>query len=91
MKTCMPFLYRQIEAINPNVLITLGATATEGILGPGVGITKRRAAMAGIQKINIGGRDIAVLPTLHPSYLLRNPPAKMDAAKDLALVKGYLK
>lgn len=86
MSACLPFLHKQLEIIQPKVILTLGSTATEGILGPGVGITKRRASIAGVQKFN----NIDVVPTFHPSYLLRNPAAKVEAAKDLAYLKRYI-
>jgi DNA polymerase len=66
MKTCVPYLHRQIEIIRPKVIVALGATAVEGLLGQKVQITKFRGLWQEF-------RGIPVMPTYHPSYLLRNP------------------
>jgi len=62
--TCSPFLFAQIEAIRPEVIVTLGAPATQLILGTREGITRIRGTWREV-------RGIAVLPTFHPAYLLR--------------------
>jgi len=62
--TCSPFLYKQITAIRPRVIVTLGSPATRTLLETKIGITKLRGtwqAFAGIP----------VMPTFHPAYLLR--------------------
>lgn len=66
MKTCLPYLLSQIELIQPQVIVTLGATAVEGLLGMTVAISKLRGRFQTFR-----GRP--VMPTYHPSYLLRNP------------------
>lgn len=81
---CSSFLSKQLNLVNPKVIVTLGASAIEALLGSGLGITKRRGKWE-------KWKDIPVLPTLHPSYLLRNPAAKIDCAADLKLVLEYLK
>ncbi len=65
MKTCLPYLLEQIELIRPKVMVALGATAIEGLLGKSEGIGKLRG------KFQIF-RDIPLMPTFHPAYLLRN-------------------
>ena len=90
VEACRYYLDMQLLTINPSVIVTLGATATEALLGPGIGITKRRAAIAGVSSITLCDKKIVVIPTLHPSYLLRNPAAKTDAAEDLALIKRHI-
>jgi uracil-DNA glycosylase len=65
MQTCIPYLHEQIDLIRPKVLVALGATAVEGLLGKTVGITRLR----GNWKIY---RNIPLMPTYHPAYLLRN-------------------
>jgi DNA polymerase len=65
MQTCIPFLHEQIDLIRPKVLVALGATAVEGLLGPTVGITKLRGNWRTY-------RGIPLMPTYHPAYLLRN-------------------
>jgi uracil-DNA glycosylase, family 4 len=65
MQTCIPFLHEQIDIIQPKVLVALGGTAVEGLLGKTVGITRLR----GVWQIY---RGIPLMPTFHPSYLLRD-------------------
>ena len=65
MKTCIPYLHEQIDLIRPKVLVALGATAVEGLLGKTIGITKLRGNWQAY-------RGIPMMPTYHPAYLLRN-------------------
>jgi DNA polymerase len=65
MATCISFLHAQIDLIQPKVLVALGATAVEGLLGKTIGITKLRGTWKTY-------RDIPLMPTYHPAYLLRN-------------------
>jgi DNA polymerase len=65
MSTCIPYLHEQIDLIKPKVLVALGATAVEGLLGKTVGITKLRGNWQTY-------RGIPLMPTYHPAYLLRN-------------------
>ena len=65
MAACLPFLHEQIDLIQPVILVALGATAVEGLLGKTVGITKLRGHWQTY-------RGIPLMPTYHPSYLLRN-------------------
>ncbi|HZI31069.1 MAG TPA: uracil-DNA glycosylase family protein, partial [Candidatus Binatia bacterium] len=63
--TCIPYLHEQIDLIRPKVLVALGATAVEGLLGKTIGITKLRGNWREY-------RGIPLMPTYHPAYLLRN-------------------
>lgn len=65
MQTCIPYLHEQIDLIGPKVIVALGATAVEGLLGKTIGITKLR----GQWRIY---RGIPLMPTYHPAFLLRN-------------------
>jgi DNA polymerase len=65
MKTCLPYLHEQIDLIRPKVIVALGATAVEGLLGKTVGITKLRGNWQTY-------RGTPLMPTYHPAYLLRN-------------------
>ena len=65
MATCIPYLHEQIDLIQPRVIVALGATAVEGLLGKTIGITKLRGAWKTY-------RGIPLMPTYHPAYLLRN-------------------
>lgn len=66
LAACHPWLERQIDLVSPSVLVALGATAVEGLLGKGVaGITQLRGSWQ-------NHRGIPLMPTFHPAYLLRN-------------------
>ena len=66
METCFPWVKRQIEIIQPKVMVALGGTAVEGLLGKmPSGITRLRGNWQEY-------RGVPVMPTFHPSYLLRN-------------------
>jgi DNA polymerase len=65
MKTCIPYLHEQIDLIRPKVIVALGATAVEGLLGKTLGITKLRGQWRTY-------RGTPLMPTYHPAYLLRN-------------------
>lgn len=83
MDSCKPFLVRQLDIVKPKVIVALGATAVEGLLGPGVGITRRRGKWGEYNKI-------PVMPTFHPSYCLRNPDSKKEVWDDLQIVMKFL-
>lgn len=80
MKACLPYLRRQLDLIKPQVIVALGATAVEGLLGATEGITRLR----GRWRLYQG--KLAVMPTFHPAYLLRNPAAKQEVWQDLQAV-----
>jgi len=65
MQTCIPYLHEQIDLIQPKVIVALGATAVDGLLGKTIGITKLRGQWRTY-------RGIPLMPTYHPAYLLRN-------------------
>ncbi len=77
---CQPFLERQLELLKPEVMVALGATAVEGLLGITDGITRLR----GKWKLYRGA--VPVMPTFHPAYLLRNPSAKHPVWEDMCEV-----
>lgn len=77
MAACRPYLEEQLELLAPQVIVALGATAVEGLLGIGGGITRLR----GTWRLYRG--KIAVMPTFHPAYLLRTPQAKREVWQDL--------
>ena len=83
IEACFPFLQEQIAVIKPRVICTLGAVATRAMLGPDVSITKIRGSIYDYEGIRL-------VPTFHPAYLLRNPPAKKYSWIDLKLVKKLL-
>jgi len=82
-QTCKPYLLKQIDIVNPEILVCLGKTAFMYLLNSDIAISKVRG-----QIFEYKGKK--VIPTFHPSYLLRNPSAKKDAYKDFLLIKGML-
>jgi uracil-DNA glycosylase family 4 len=85
--TCLPFIQRQIELVNPDVLVTLGNPSTQALLGTREGITKTRGRWF---KFHTGTREIRAMPTLHPAYLLRQPLSKRLAWRDFLAIKKEL-
>ncbi len=75
METCLPYLKDQIRLLKPKVIVALGATAVRGLVGL-EGISKLRGNWVKFEGIDL-------MPTYHPAYLLRNPPAKKDVWMDL--------
>jgi DNA polymerase len=80
---CMPFLLKQIKAIRPQVIVTLGKIATQAMLGIKEPITKIRGQW---QRFD----HIRVMPTFHPSYLLRFPKERRKTWEDMQRVMEYL-
>jgi DNA polymerase len=78
---CLPFMRRQIGLAAPRLLVCLGGSATQTLLGVKDGITRSR----GLWRDYVGeeGAPIPALPMFHPAYLLRQPAAKRQAWADL--------
>ncbi len=85
METCGQFLFRQLTVLNPKAICCLGSTAAKALLGTKEGVTKLRGNWQ-------RWRDIPVMVTYHPSYLLRpyNQEAKREAWEDLKKVLHYV-
>jgi DNA polymerase len=85
MNTCIPYLHEQIDLIRPKVIVALGATAVEGLLGKTIGITRLRGTWKTY-------RGIPLMPTYHPAYLLRNqaPSEKRRVWEDMLQVMEKL-
>ena len=81
MQTCLPYLAQQIEIVQPKVLVALGATAVEGLLGT-------RGTMRDLRGRWHSYQDTPLMITYHPSYLLRNqsPSEKRKVWEDMLLV-----
>ena len=77
--SCLPWLFKQISAIRPQIIILLGATAVKGLIDPNAKITKLRGKW-------MEWEGFLVMPTFHPSALLRNPALKKDAWEDFKMV-----
>jgi DNA polymerase len=78
---CLPFVRRQIALVAPRLLVCLGGSATQTLLGLKDGITRTRGVWRNYQSDD--GATIKTLPMFHPAYLLRQPAAKRQAWADL--------
>lgn len=85
MSACIPYLHSQIDLIQPKVLVALGATAVEGLLGKTEGITRLRGKWQTY-------RGVPLMPTFHPSYLLHNQALseKRKVWEDMLAVMEHL-
>ncbi len=83
VETCIGFVKKQIAAINPKVIVTLGNVPTHNLLGTKQGITKIRGTWQSYE-------GIPVMPTFHPAYLLRSPGEKGKVWSDIQLVMAKL-
>lgn len=83
-----PFIARQIELSGPKVLLTMGAPATQTLLGQKEGILRLRGRWF---EYAMGGKTIPALATLHPAYLLRQPSQKALAWRDLQALRAKLR
>lgn len=81
--SCQPFLEAQIDAIHPKVIVALGKFSAQWLLKTAEPITRMRGRRSDY-------KGIAVVPTFHPAYLLRNPAAKKDVWADMKLVLSLL-
>jgi uracil-DNA glycosylase family 4 len=84
---CLPFIQRQIELVNPDVLVTLGNPSTQTLLSVREGIMKTRGRWF---DYDTGTRTIRALATFHPAYLLRSPSYKRLAWQDLRSIAKML-
>ncbi|MGE0363467.1 MAG: uracil-DNA glycosylase family protein [Vicinamibacterales bacterium] len=81
--TCEPFLFQQIAAIRPRVIVALGKFAAQSLLRSTEPITRLRGRVFEF-------RGASLVPTFHPAYLLRNPPAKREVWEDMKKVREML-
>ncbi len=83
LDACRPYIRRQVEIIQPKVIVTLGRFAIQSLMEKGYAISSVRG-----QWLDYNG--IKVLPTYHPAYLLRNPVAKKEVWADMKKVMAEL-
>ena len=81
--TCKPYLEKQIEIIKPKLIVALGSTAYRYLTNDTTPISQVRGNF-------FKSDDIMILPTFHPSFLLRNPTSKKEAYIDMLKVKEFL-
>jgi uracil-DNA glycosylase len=84
---CLPFIRRQIELADPDLLVCLGGPSAQTLLGIKEGIRKARGRWF---NFHTGKRDIRALATFHPAYLLRSPLEKRLAWRDFLAIKKAL-
>jgi uracil-DNA glycosylase family 4 len=83
LDACRPYIRRQVELIQPKVIVTLGRFALQSLLEKSYGITSVRGTW-------LDYNGVKVMPTYHPAYLLRTPAAKKDVWTDMKKVMGEL-
>jgi uracil-DNA glycosylase len=81
--TCRPFLFRQIDAIRPRVIVALGKFAAQALLETDAPVSRLRGRV-------FEYRGASLVPTFHPAYLLRNPASKRECWEDMKLVRTLL-
>ena len=84
---CLPFIQRQIELVNPDVLVTLGNPSTQALLATREGIMRTRGKWF---DYDTGTRVIRAVATFHPAYLLRSPSYKRMSWQDLRAIAKAL-
>ncbi len=90
---CSPFLFRQIETIQPKILVALGAVAAKTLLGVNEAMARLRGQIYDFSTPRTQGGtpyDGKLAVTYHPAYLLRDPRQKKEAWKDLQMVMRFL-
>lgn len=83
VEQCEPFLFRQVEAVKPKVIVALGKFAAQSLLRTAEPITRLRGR-------SFNYRGATLIPTFHPAYLLRNPSSKRDVWEDMKKVRAIL-
>lgn len=83
VEQCEPFLFRQIDAVSPRVIVALGKFAAQSLLRTSDPITRLRGR-------EFTYRGAILIPTYHPAYLLRTPSAKRDVWEDMKKVRAIL-
>ena len=84
---CLPFILRQIELANPDILVCLGGPSSQTLLGVKEGIKRTRGRWF---NFHTGTREIRAVATFHPAYLLRSPLEKRFAWRDFLAIKKAL-
>lgn len=86
-QTCLPFIRRQIELVDPDILVCLGNPSSQTLLGTKEGIMRTRGKWV---DYDTGTRQIKAMATFHPAYLLRSPNYKRLAWQDFRSIKKAL-
>ena len=83
VETCEPFLFQQIDAVRPRVIVALGSFAAKALLRSNDSISRLRGRVYDF-------RGAKLIPTFHPAFLLRSPERKRDAWEDLKRARALL-
>ena len=84
IKRYLPYLLKHIELINPKILLLLGSTALNALIGNEIVISKARGKWVNKK---IGDSEVAIIASFHPAFLMRQPDQKKFAWEDLKMVK----
>ena len=84
IETCEPYLFGQVDAIQPKVIVALGSFAVRTLLKSDETISKMRGRV-------FSYRGAHLVPTFHPAYLLRNPEKKREVWEDMKKVRAMLR
>ena len=87
MAQCRPFIKRQIELANPDIIVSIGAVPARELIGTTSGILRLRGQW---KSYNVSGRKVPMMPSLHPAYLLRQPAQKKLAWRDFLAIRRKL-
>jgi DNA polymerase len=82
---CEPFLQRQVELVNPRLVLVMGRFAAQALLGTDASIASLRGR---VHRIDVAGRRVPVVVTYHPAYLLRNLGDKAKSWEDLCFARA---
>jgi uracil-DNA glycosylase len=82
--SCRPFLLRQLTAIDPEVVCTLGSHATQTLLNRTEPVSRLRGRFHNL-------KDLTIMPTFHPAYLLRHPERKREVWEDMKKIMALLR
>lgn len=78
---CLPYLYRQIELVNPSIIVLLGSTSLQNLISPDSRITKMRGQWLESKS------GIKIMPTYHPAAVLRDPNKRRPVWEDFQMVQ----
>ena len=81
---CQPFLHRQVELVNPKLVVVMGRFAAQALLGTDASIASLRGQ---VHHIDVAGRRVPVVVTYHPAYLLRSLGDKAKSWADLCFAR----
>ncbi len=89
VSTCLPFVERQIELVDPDILVLVGGSSAKTLLGRKEGIMRLRGQWMTYSTPRMS-RPIPTIATFHPAFLLRSPGRKQEAWRDLLSIRERL-